>query len=178
LDPEGSELNFIILLISHIAINIKKMCSVFKNKNLVLKPGRVLKGANSHGEVSGIWAGFARSEILDWWRRQGAEEVELTATSFAERSGGTGKLVWEDVPEGYVISAILDQRESPALLKVVTRPANAEELSRFEHPRLPLLRKRRFAAVSPGEEEPDLFSALGPSGGAQRGDGLVECGGV
>jgi len=105
------------------------MCSVFKNKSLVLKPGRVLRGATVHGEVSGIWAGFARSEILDWWRRQGAEEVELTATSFAERSGVTGQLVWEDVPEGHVISAILDHRENPALLKVVTRPANAEELS-------------------------------------------------
>jgi len=150
-----------LINISHIVINIENMCSVFKNKNLVLKPGRVLKGASIHGEVSGIWAGFARSEILDWWRRQGAEEVELTATSFAERSGGTGQLVWENVPEGHVISAILDHRENPALLKVVTRPANAEELSKFEHPRLPLLRKRRFEAVSPGDEEPDLFSAPG-----------------
>jgi hypothetical protein len=154
--------NWSIFIFPHIIIIIKNVCSVFKNKNLVLKPGRALKGANIHGEVSGIWAGFARSEILDWWGRQGAEEVELTATSFAERSGVTGHLVWKDVPEGHVISAILDHRENPAQLKVVTRPANAEEFSRFEHPRLPLLRKRRFEAVSPGEEEPDLFSALGP----------------
>jgi hypothetical protein len=154
------------------------MCSVFKNKNLVLKPGRALKGANIHGEVSGIWAGFARSEILHWWRRQGAEEVELTATSFAERSGVTGQLVWEDVPEGHVISAILDHRENPALLKVVTRPANAQELSKFEHPRMPLLRMRKFATVPPGKEEPDLFSELGPLVGTQGCDGLVERGGV
>jgi hypothetical protein len=83
------------------------MCSVFKNKNLVLKPGRVLKGASIKGPVSGVWAGFARSEILDWWQRQGAEEVELTATSFAERSSRTGQLVWEDVTENHIISAIL-----------------------------------------------------------------------
>ncbi len=133
------------------------MCSVFKNKNLLLKPGRVLKGASTKGQVSGAWAGFARSEILDWWHLQGAEEVELTATSFAERSNRTGQLVWEDVPENYIISAILDHRQSPALLKVVTRAANPDELSKFEHPRVPLLRKRKFAAILPGEEEPELF---------------------
>lgn len=133
------------------------MCSVFKNKNLVLKPGRFLKGASTKGQVSGAWAGFARSEILDWWHRQGAEEVELTATSFAERSSRTGQLVWEDIPEGHIISAILDHRQSPALLKVVTRAANPDELSKFEHPRVPLLRKRKFAAILPSEEEPELF---------------------
>jgi hypothetical protein len=137
------------------------MCSVFKNKNLVLKPGRLLKGASERGPVSAVWAGFARSEILDWWKKQGAEEVELTATSFAERSGKTRQLVWDDVPEGQVISALLDHRENPALLKVVTRPSNEDELARFEHPRLPLLQKRKFEPVPPAEEEPDLFTALG-----------------
>ena len=137
------------------------MCSVFKNKNLVLKPGRLLNGSTHRGQVSGIWAGFARSEILDWWKKSGAEEIELTATSFAERSGETGNLVWENIPESHVISALLDHRENPALLKVVTRPANAEEQIKFQHPRLPVLRKRQFEVVPPGEEEPDLFSALG-----------------
>jgi hypothetical protein len=137
------------------------MCSVFKNKNLVLKPGRLLKGSTLRGQVSGVWAGFARSEILDWWKTRGAEAVELTATSYAERSGETGRLVWENVPEGHVISALLDHRENPALLKVVTRHANAEEQAKFQHPRLPLLRKREFEVVLPGEEEPDLFSSLG-----------------
>jgi hypothetical protein len=137
------------------------MCSVFKNKNLVLKPGRLLKGATQRGPVSAVWAGFARSEILDWWKKQGTEEVELAATSFAERSEKTHQLVWDDVPEGHVISALLDHREKPALLKVVTRPSNEDELARFEHPRLPLLQKRKFEPVPPAEEEPDLFTALG-----------------
>jgi hypothetical protein len=134
------------------------MCSVFKNKNLVLKPGRVLNGSSIRGKVSGVWAGFARSEILNWWQRQGAEEVELTATSFAERSSRTGQLVWEDIPDGHIISAILDHRQNPALLKVVTRAANPDELAKFEHPRLPCLQKRKFPAIRPDEEEPDLFS--------------------
>ena len=137
------------------------MCSVFKNKNLVLKPGRLLKAASERGPVSAVWAGFARSEILDWWKKQGAEEVELTATSFAERSEKTRQLVWDDLPEGQVISALLDHRENPALLKVVTRPANEDELARIEHPRLPLLQKRKFEPVPPAEEEPDLFTTLG-----------------
>lgn len=134
------------------------MCSVFKNKNVVLKPGRIVKGASIRGTVSGIWAGFARSEIFDWWKKQGAEEVELTATSFAERSEKTGQLVWADVPEDEVISAILDHRENPPLLKVVTRASDESERDIFNHPRLPLLQKRRFEAVPPGSEEPDLFS--------------------
>lgn len=134
------------------------MCSVFKNKNLVLKPGRILKGAAARGPISGVWAGFARSEIFDWWKKQGAEEVELTATSFAERSKKTGQLVWAGVPDDEVISAILDHREKPPLLKVVTRAATDDEQATFHHPRLPLLQKRRFEAVPPGEEEPDLFS--------------------
>lgn len=137
------------------------MCSVFKNKNLVLKPGRLLKGATQRGAVSAVWTGFARSEILDWWKHQGAEEVELTATSFAERSEKTRQLVWDDVPEGQVICALLDNRENPAQLKVVTRPANEAELTHFEHPRLPLLQKRKFEPVPPSEEEHDLFTALG-----------------
>jgi hypothetical protein len=93
--------------------------------------------------------------------KQGAEEVELTATSFAERSEKTRQLVWDNVPEGQVICALLDNRENPAQLKVVTRPANEAELIHFEHPRLPLLQKRRFEPVPPAEEEPDLFTALG-----------------
>lgn len=137
------------------------MCSVFKNKNLVLKPGRILKGATARGPVSAIWAGFARSEILDWWKKQGAEVVELAATSFAERSAIDGQLVWGIVPEDEVIVAILDKREKPPLLKVVTRAADDDEQATFHHPRMPLLQKRRFQAVPPGEEEPDLFSLQG-----------------
>lgn len=136
----------------------QEMCSVFKNKNLVLKPGRIVSGSTARGPVSGVWAGFARSEILDWWKKQGAEEVELTATGFAERSEKSGKLVWEDIPSGQAISALLDHRENPALLKVVTRPADADEILKFEHHRMPLIKIRRFDAVPPGVEEPDLFS--------------------
>ncbi|MFM8764377.1 MAG: hypothetical protein ACKOEZ_06035 [Spartobacteria bacterium] len=120
-----------------------------------------MKAASERGPVSAVWAGFARSEILDWWKKQGAEEVELTATSFAERSEKTRQLVWDDVPEGQVISALLDHRENPALLKVVTRPSSEDEQARFEHPRLPLLQKRKFEPVPPAEDEPDLFTALG-----------------
>jgi len=134
------------------------MCSIFKNKNLALKPWNIVRGATAAGEVSGVWAGFARSEILDWWKKQGAEEVELTATGFAERSENSGHLVWDAIPPDQVICALLDHRENPALLKVVTRQADADELLRFEHNRMPLIRKRRFNPVPPGVEEPDLFS--------------------
>ena len=136
------------------------MCSVFKEGNNILKPGRVVIASSARGARSAIWAGFARSEILAWWIKQGAEEVELTATSFAERSENTGQLVWEDIPEGHVISALLDNRKSPPLLKIVTRPANEEEVSRFQHPRMPVIQRRKFEAVRPAHEEPDLFSIV------------------
>ncbi|MEI8294380.1 MAG: hypothetical protein WCG66_10435 [bacterium] len=124
-----------------------------------MKPGRMVSGASARGRVSGVWAGFARSEILDWWHRQGAEEVELSATAFAERSASTGQLVWDEVPEGCVIGALLDHRNEPALLKVMTRPVTVEEMAKFQHPRLPVIRPGRYEAVPPGEEEPDLFAS-------------------
>jgi len=136
------------------------MCSVFKEGNNILKPGRVVIASSERGARSAIWAGFARSEILAWWIKQGAEEVELTATSFAERSENTGQLVWGDIPECHVISALLDNRKSPPLLKIVTRPASDEEVARFEHPRMPVIHRRKFEAVRPAHEEPDLFSIV------------------
>ncbi|MFZ5807364.1 MAG: hypothetical protein ACOY3I_09195 [Verrucomicrobiota bacterium] len=85
------------------------------------------------------WAGFARKESLDWWKKKGGELVDLPAEKFAERSDATRKLIWDDVPKNMVIRAMLDFGAKEPLVKVVTRAATEEEIQQFEHDRMPLL---------------------------------------
>lgn len=123
------------------------MCATFKNGDRVFKPRSIVEAKGKAGGVSAVWAGFARSEILAWWKRQGAEELDVTATEFAERSDATGELVWGTVPEGLVLRAVLDSRATTPLLKVVTREATEEELAVYGHPRMPVLERPIHTAV-------------------------------
>ena len=93
------------------------------------------------GPVHRIWAGFARSEILHWWIERGGELLDIPATDFAERSDGTGELVWDSVPAGLVIRALLDRQTEHELVKIVTREATPDEVEKFQHHRMPLLEK-------------------------------------
>jgi hypothetical protein len=115
------------------------MCSTFKNGDRVLKPRSIVEARGSTGALSAVWAGFARSEILSWWKRQGAIELDIEATEFAERSDKTGELVWGAVPEGLVLRAVLDARGNTPLLKVVTRQATDREMDIYGHRRMPVL---------------------------------------
>ena len=72
--------------------------------------------------------------------------VDVPAERFAERSDRDGQLRWDDVLRGYVVRGLIDPNDGKPLLKIVTRASTAEELARFEHPRMPLI-------------EPPLFSA-------------------
>lgn len=123
------------------------MCSRFKDKKgETLRPGQmveVMRAIRERREKRVLpWAGFARSEIMAWWLRQGSEEVEIEASAFAERSDVSGELVWEDLPEGRVIAGLIDRREGKELLKVVTRGATHDEFRKFAHPRMPVTRQR------------------------------------
>ena len=115
------------------------MCATFKNGDRLFKPRSIVPARGAKGGVNAIWAGFAHSEILGWWKRQGAEELDIEATVFAERSDVSGELVWGTVPEGLVLRAVLDARGNTPLLKVVTRAASEEELAVYGHPRMPVL---------------------------------------
>lgn len=115
------------------------MCATFKNGDRVFKPRSTVEARGRAGKVSAVWAGFARSEILGWWKRQGAEELDIEATEFAERSDVTGELVWGTVPAGNVLRAVLDVRGNTPLVKVVTRAASDSELAVYGHPRMPVL---------------------------------------
>lgn len=122
------------------------MCATFKNGDRVFKPRSIVKAMGRAGDVSAVWAGFARSEILGWWKRQGALELDVQATEFAERSDTTGELVWGTVPAGLVLRAVLDSRGTTPLLKVVTREATGAELTVYGHPRMPVLEPPLHAA--------------------------------
>ena len=141
------------------------MCATFQFRGKTYKPGQKVTGSGERGIVRHAWAGFARSEILSWWQKRGAVLVDLPAERFAERSEVTGKLIWDEVADGFVIRGLVDIQDiqdiqaTQPLIKIVTRASSPEEIDRFQHPRMPLLEVPRFAPLPPGvvKNEPDLF---------------------
>ena len=136
------------------------MCATFLFRGKTYKPGQEITGSGERGIVRHAWAGFARSEILSWWEKKGAVLIDLPADRFAERSEVTGKLIWDDVPEGLVIRGLVDIQTTQPLIKVVTRASTPPELERFQHPRMPLLEVPMFGPLPLGSYEAgeaDLF---------------------
>lgn len=110
-----------------------------------------------------VWAGFATTEKLWWWKRQG-KFVDFPAHAFAERNDETRELHWEAVPPGMVIRALVTD-EKP-VLKVVTRAATPEEVRRFGHDRMPVIEPPLFSAEVPVEAPPERAKRV-PSGPVQ-----------
>lgn len=141
------------------------MCATFQFKGKTYKPGQAVIGSGEQGLVRHVWAGFARSEILAWWKKKGAALIDIPAVRFAERSDVTGKLIWDDMEGGLVIRGLVDARTTLPLIKVVTRASTPEELDRFQHPRMPLLEAPLFEPLPPGADgadAPDLFWSDSP----------------
>lgn len=120
------------------------MCARFEVGGVIHKPGDEIRAISAGGLLLLPWAGFARGEILGWWRRQGGELLDVPAERFAERADDDGSLIWDDVPPGLVIRALRDPRGPKPLLKIVTRQATPDELGRFRHPRFPVLDRPLF----------------------------------
>lgn len=134
------------------------MCAAFEFQGKGFRPGHEVTGAGTAGIVRHVWAGFARAEILDWWQRKGGVLLDIPASRFSERSEVTGKLIWDDMPEGLVLRGLLDVQTSKPLIKIVTRAATKHEADKFQHPRMPLLEMPLFPGVAfPVEEEPGLL---------------------
>ena len=131
------------------------MCAAYTFRGRIFRPGRVVPAVGAVGVQMLPWAGFARSEILDWWLRKGCEAVDLPAARFAERSRSTGRLIWEEVPPELVIRGLSGE----GVVRVVTRAADSGEMERFDHPRMPLLEQPRHprTEVDLPPEEPNLF---------------------
>lgn len=115
------------------------MCAVFKAKGVEFKPGREVSAIGPSGLVRGIWAGFARTEILGWWISKGGILLDIPCEEFAERSEVDGTLKWRSVPPGLVIRALLDRQTDHELVKIVTRESTPEECEYFQHSRVPVL---------------------------------------
>ena len=141
------------------------MCAAFELNSRVIRPGKVVRvwtGMGTNGKF--VWAGFARNEIAGWWKKKGWEPVDVPAEKFAERSDRTRQLAWDAVPEGLVVRGVIEANVEVPLLKIVTRASSAEELQRFEHPRMPLIEPPLFSAEPLGFEDdgsstmqPELF---------------------
>lgn len=117
------------------------MCIAFQFLGKTYRPARPIRVVSDGKAVDKVWAGCAREEILEWWKKRGAKLADLHAEKFAERSGRDGRLIWGDVPPGMVLRALIDPTNGPGkeLVKVVTRVATPEEAAHFEHDRLPLM---------------------------------------
>ncbi len=124
------------------------MCAAFEFKGKASKPGKPVTAAGPRGPLRLVWAGFARQEILSWWEGKGAILIDVPATRFAERSGVTGKLLWDVVPSGLVIRGLVDHQTNTPLIKILTRQASEVEFEKFQHPRMPVLEKALFEPVS------------------------------
>jgi hypothetical protein len=91
------------------------------------------------------WVGFARAEILEWWRTKGAELVDIHADRFAIRSEFDRQVRWSDVPESYVIRGLIDTSRGGVVLRIVTRTSTPDEQSRWQTARVPLIEPALFS---------------------------------
>ena len=136
------------------------MCSALNQNGQTLRPGRRVGVWRDKQRAQHVpWVGFARSERLTWWTRQGWDPVDLPATAFAERSDRTRKLAWDTLPAGTVIRGLVGGPPEALQLKVVTRPATPDEVARFEHPRMPLL-EPPLHRIDPPPPDPESTAQL------------------
>jgi len=152
------------------------VCAVFKVQGTTCRPGREVSAVGPDGPIHRVWAGFARSEILNWWIQRGGILLDIPAEEFAERSDRTGELGWDAVPAGLVIRAILDRQTEHELIKIVTRESAPAELERFEHNRMPVLEKPLHSAVAVTLPAPPPEKPTPPKRSPKKADpaGLVQ----
>ena len=144
------------------------MCAVFKVQGKTFRPGSEVPAVGPDGPIHRIWAGFARSEILNWWIQRGGILLDIPAEEFAERSDRTSELVWDELPSGLVIRAILDRQTAHELIKIVTREAAPAELERFQHNRMPVLENPLHAGAPVTLPEPKPLAKPSPAGLVQE----------
>ena len=123
------------------------MCAAFESMTTVYRPGRMVAAWLGSRFDRAIWGGFARSERLSWWLKQGCEPVDIPAVRFAERSSRDGRLHWGDVPDGYVIRGLWERASGGQQILVLTRSASMVERNVFGHHRMPALEKPIYSSA-------------------------------
>jgi len=114
------------------------MCAAIEFSTRVVRLGRRIAFRHAAGEAELPWMGFAREEVLGWWRLRGAELVDLPADRFAQRSEFDRQIRWTDLTVGQVIRALLDLTPEEPVIRVLTRPSTPEEHKRLQVTRMPV----------------------------------------
>lgn len=119
------------------------MCCRFRTKSgREWRPGEeVPLELAEGGAATGVWAGFATREKLEWWLRgpgnvlaQMREEV----VEVAERADDTGEIQWGAAAEGTRLVFVLEG-SGKRLARMVTTRARRDQEAYFRHGRFPLL---------------------------------------
>ena len=124
------------------------MCAAIEFSTRVIRLGRRIAFRHAAGEAELPWMGFAREEVLGWWRLRGAELVDLPADRFAQRSEFDRQIRWTDLPAGQVIRALLDLTPEEPVIRVLTRPSTPEEHNRLQVTRMPVTDAGSFHAAA------------------------------
>jgi hypothetical protein len=118
------------------------MCNRVVQKNKPIKPGErvtvLMRGPQGEFELpftEAVFGGPAKSESRGYWiQRENAENVIVPeVTGFGEKNKTTGEQGWENLPSPQPPGK--DYR----LLKVVTRPATADQIARLGNDRAPVV---------------------------------------
>src|SRR5471032_1406857 len=121
------------------------MCSRFKALR-EWKPGDELPLELIEGMPStGVWAGFAQQEKLDWWLKKPGHVLAQTrdeVTEIAERSDSSSELLYGPAPEHAHLLFVLEPSapgKNYRLAKMITTAATNAQAAYYNHPRFPLL---------------------------------------
>ena len=127
------------------------MCNRVVQKNKPIKPGErvtvLMRGPQGEFELpftEAVFGGPAKSESRGYWiQRENAENVIVPdVTGFGEKNKTTGEQGWENLPPGSALEGLLLPQppgKDYRLLKVVTRPATAEQIARLGNDRAPVV---------------------------------------
>lgn len=130
------------------------MCNRVVQNEVIIKPGEratvLLKGPGGEFELpftDAIFGGPAKRESRNYWiKREGAEDVIMPNVSrFGEKNKTTGAQGWEDVPPGSALEGLLLPQppgKDYRLLKIVTQPATADQVTRLGNDRAPVVRRK------------------------------------
>lgn len=124
------------------------MCNVVIQSGQQIRPQGILRVRLEEDgrSAEGVFAGSARRESRAYWSREGAEPCLIPDVSgFGESNERDGGQSFETLPEGSSLRGfLLPPKVSKTgaeyrLLKVMTRPATAEEYARLGNERMPIV---------------------------------------
>ena len=127
------------------------MCNRFVQDGVEVKPGKrarvLMRGPGGEFEIEftgAVFGGPAKKESRGYWiKREGGEEVRVpNVQKFGERHQVTDEQGWENLPPGSSLEGMLLPQppgKDYRLLKIVTQPANDDQIERLGNDRAPVV---------------------------------------